>query len=160
MLLISTGHAQRDRTWILPGQQAVGFEVDRDVINISQSEDWFRDRSFRSLCFVAERNDVHMMSIRLVYINGYTEDFRIDQLIRQGGQLPIDLGGDRSYLRRIEMMYRSRPDFRGQAMIKVFGEPARRVRPAGNDLLLLGERTVGFGVDRDVINISQSEDWF
>jgi hypothetical protein len=160
VLLISTAHPQRNRDWVLLGEQTVGFGVDRDVINISQSEDWFRDRSFRSLRFVAERNDVHMMSIRLVYMNGYTEDFRIDRLIRQGGQLPIDLGGDRSYLRRIEMVYRSRPDFRGQAVIKVFGEPARRVRPAGNDWVLLGEQTVGFGVDRDVINISQSEDWF
>ena len=66
-----------------------------------------------------------MMSIRLVYFNGFGEDFRVDQLIRQGDDLPIDLRGERSFIQRIEMVYRSRPNFRGQAVIKVYGEPAR-----------------------------------
>jgi hypothetical protein len=109
--------------WLLLGQQTVGFGVDRDAINIGQSEDWFRTRSFKALHFVAERNDVHMLAIRLVYLNGFAEDLRIDRLIPQGGQLAVDLRGERSYLARIEMTYRSRPDFRGQALVKVYGEP-------------------------------------
>jgi len=160
MLLISTVQAQRNPEWILLGEQSVGFGVDRDVVNINQSEDWFRSRSFRALHLVAERNDVYVIAIRLVYLNGYAEDFRIDRLIPQGGQLPIDLAGERSYIKQIEMIYRSRPDFRGQALIKVFGEPAQRLRPVGSDWTLLGQQTVGFGVDRDEININQSEDWF
>ena len=39
-LLISAAHAQINREWVLLGQQSVGFRVDRDVINIGQSEDW------------------------------------------------------------------------------------------------------------------------
>src|SRR2546429_9003670 len=58
-----------DPEWVLLGEKSVGFRVDRDVINIGQGEDWYRDRRFRQLRFVAERNDVYMMSIRLVYIN-------------------------------------------------------------------------------------------
>ena len=124
MLLVSSVHAQTDPEWVLLGEQTVGFGIDRDVVEIGQSEEWFRNRSFRALHFVAERNDIHMISIRLVYLNGYDEDFRIDRLIREGEELPLDLGGERSYLRRVEMVYRSRPDFRGQAVIKVFGESA------------------------------------
>ena len=116
---------ERDRGWMLLGEKEVGFGVDRDVIRIGQGEDWYRDRRFRTLHFIAEGNDVHMMSIRLVYFNGFGEDFRVDQLIRQGDDLPIDLRGERSFIRRIEMVYRSRPNFRGQAVIKVYGEPAR-----------------------------------
>lgn len=111
--------------WLLLGEQTVGFGVDRDVVNIGQSEDWFRTRSFKALHLVAERNDVHMMAIRLIYLNGHAEDLRIDGRIPQGGQLPIDLRGERSYLKQIEMTYRARPDFRGQAVIKVYGEAAR-----------------------------------
>jgi hypothetical protein len=118
-----------DSDWLLLGEQRVGFQVDRDVINIGQAEEWFRTRSFRTLHFMAERNDVHMMAARLVYLNGYAEDLRIDKLIRAGERLPVDLRGERSYLKDIELTYRSRPDFRGQAVLKVYGEPVRLGRP-------------------------------
>ena len=108
-----------------------------------------------------------MIGIRLVYLNGLGEDFRVDRLIRRDEDLPMDLRGERSYLSRIEMTYRSRPDFRGQAIIKVYGEPVRRRGPDGPDAeqagrgeVLLGEQRVGFRADRDTINIGQSEDWF
>ena len=132
-VMAADANAQRrdrfDPEWVLLGEKSVGFRVDRDVINIGQREDWYRDRRFRQLRFVADRNDVHMISIRLVYFNGFAEDFRVDRLIRDGEDLPLDLRGDRSFIRRIEMVYRARPDFRGEAVIKVFGEPARRGPP-------------------------------
>ncbi len=166
-LLISTGHAQINRDWVPLGQQSVGFRVDRDVINIGQSEDWYRDRSFRALHFVAERNDVHMMSIRVVYLNGFAEEFRVNRLIRQGAELPIDLRGERSYLKQIEMVYRSRPDFRGEALIRVFGEPVRRFGgPAGPppdraDWTELGCQQVNlFGTDRDTIRVGRRDGRF
>jgi hypothetical protein len=176
--LASTADAQRwrererERGWLLLGEKEVGFGVDRDVIRIGQGEDWYRDRRFRTLHFVAEGNDVHMMSIRLVYFNGFGEDFRVDQLIRQGDDLPIDLRGDRSYIRAIEMVYRSRPNFRGQAVVRVFGEPARfgpgpgprpdRPGPgAGRDWEELGCKQVSlFGKDRDSINVGRREGRF
>src|SRR5581483_9636921 len=160
---------RRDRgDWVLLGEQRVGFRVDRDVINISQGEDWYRERRFRELHFIAERNDIHMISIRLVYFNGFAEDFRVDRLIRDGEDLPIDLRGDRSYIRRIEMIYRSRPDFRGEAVIRVFGEPSRRGPPgpppgpgAGRDWVELGCQEVAlFGKDRDTIHVGRREGRF
>ncbi|TMJ73669.1 MAG: hypothetical protein E6G91_08585, partial [Alphaproteobacteria bacterium] len=48
--------------WELLGQKRVGFGIDRDIIQVGQSEDWYRTRRFRSLHFQALRNDVHMMS--------------------------------------------------------------------------------------------------
>ena len=56
---------ERDRGWVLLGEKDVGFGVDRDVIRIGQGEDRYRDRQFRTLHFIADNNDVHMMSIRL-----------------------------------------------------------------------------------------------
>ena len=176
-VLASTADAQRwrererERGWLLLGEKEVGFGVDRDVIRIGQGEDWYRDRRFRTLHFIAEGNDVHMMSIRLVYFNGFGEDFRVDQLIRQGDDLPIDLRGDRSYIRAIEMVYRSRPNFRGQAVVRVFGEPARfgpgpgPGRPpgpgAGRDWEELGcQRVSLFGKDRDSIRVGRREGRF
>ena len=165
---------ERDRGWVLLGEKDVGFGVDRDVIRIGQGEDWYRDRRFRTLHFIADGNDVHMMSIRLVYFNGFGEDFRVDQLIRQGDDLPIDLRGERSYIQRIEMVYRSRPNFRGQAVIRVYGEPSRfggpRPRPTGptgrvpahgRDWEELGcQRVSLFGKDRDSVRVGRREGRF
>ena len=107
---------------VLLGEQTVGFGVDRDVIRISHGEDFYRrERPFRNLHIAAERNDVHLMSIRITYLNGFAENWSIDRLIRAGSETVIDLRGDRSYLRQIEMVYRSRPSFKGQAVVRVFG---------------------------------------
>lgn len=160
--------AQRRDEWVFLGEQTVGFRVDRDVINIGQSEDWYRSRAFRALHFVAERNDVHMMALRLVYLNGFAEDFRVDRLIREGRGLELDLRGERSFLRRIEMIYRTRPNFEGRAVIKVYGEPSRRFRPepvpppsAGRDWDELGCKQVSlFGKDRDVLQVGRREGRF
>ncbi|HXF53004.1 MAG TPA: hypothetical protein VNK52_02665 [Hyphomicrobiaceae bacterium] len=169
-MMAGEASAQRGdrRDWVLLGQQSVGFLVDRDVIRIGQSEDWFRNRSFSALHFEVLQNDIHLQTIRLVYINGYTETLAVDRLIRAGSDLAVDLRGERSYLRQIEMTYRSRPNFRGQAVVRVYGEPARRGAPAlvrsgpgpRPDWIVLGRQSVGFGVDRDSIIIGQPEDWF
>jgi hypothetical protein len=153
--------------WELLGEQRVGFRVDRDVIRINQSEDWYRTRAYRTLHFMAEGNDVHMMSIRLVYMNGFAEDFRVDRLIRDGQDLPIDLRGERSFLRQVEMIYRSRPGFGGQAVIRLFGEPSRRGPPGpppvagGGDWQELGCKDVSFfGKDRDSVRVGRREGRF
>jgi hypothetical protein len=114
------------RGWVLLGEQTVGFNVDRDVINVGQPEEWFRERRFRRLHLIAQRNDVYMRSVRITYLNGYVEDITIDRLVAAGTDTAIELGGERSYIRQIEMVYRSRPNYRGQATMKVYGEPMRR----------------------------------
>ena len=111
---------------MLLGEQTVGFGVDRDIIRISHGEDFYRrERPFRNLHIVAERNDVHLMSIRIVYLNGYAESWNVNQLIRAGGETVVDLRGDRSYLREIELVYRSRRNFAGKAVVRVYGAVAR-----------------------------------
>lgn len=153
--------------WIPLGEKVVSFRGDRDVIEIGQSEDWFRTRAFRTLHFKAERNDIFMMRIRLVYMNGFGEDFPVNRMIPQGTELPLDLRGDRSFLQRIEMFYRSRPDFRGEAVMKVFGEPARRGRPEPGPgpgpagWVELGCKEVSlFGRDKDSIEVGREEGRF
>jgi hypothetical protein len=168
-LLISHAHAQRDfdrdrsGEWVLLGEQRVGFNVDRDVIRIGLAEGWFRERAFRALHFFAERNDVYLIRLGLRYFNGYSEEMDVDRVIRQGGRLAVDLPGTRSYIREIELIYRSR-EGGGRALVKVYGEPARfadrpdRVIP--RDWELLGEQRVSFDVERDVINVRYGDDWY
>jgi hypothetical protein len=166
------------REWLLLGEKAVGFRVDRDVIHINQSEDWYRNRAFRRLHLVAERSDIHLMAVRLIYMNGYSEDFPVDRLIREGQDQPIDLRGERKFLRSIEMIYRSRPSFEGRAIMKVYGEPARFAPGHGGPLPPIGagpggepgggrdwaelgcQRVSLFGVDRDTLRVGRREGRF
>ena len=160
--------------WVLLGQKEVGFRADRDAVVIGHPADWYRDRAFRRLHLIAERNDIHLLSVRLVYMNGFNEDFPVDRLIREGQDQPIDLRGDRKFLQRIEMVYRSRPSFEGRAIMKVYGVPARFAGPgpgplppigagpgAGRDWEELGcQRVALLGMDRDTIRVGRREGRF
>lgn len=125
-----------NKDWVLLGEQSVGFRTDRDTINVGDGR-----ARFSELRIQADRNDVHLMDVRLVYQNGYAEDFRVDRLLRAGAEaFPIDLRGERSFLRQIELTYRARPSFDGRALVRVYGELAPRFR----------DRPVfGGGPDRD-----------
>jgi hypothetical protein len=172
---------RRDRAgdrseWVLLGERRVSFKAERDVIDLKQAEDWWRDRGFKRLHLIAERSDIHLMSLRLVYMNGFSEDFNVDRLIREGQDQPIDLRGERKYLQRIEFTYRSRRSFEGRAVMKVYGVPARRFGPGpgvlppigqgpgpggGRDWVELGCKRVSlFGVDRDTIEVGRREGRF
>ncbi|NOU04824.1 MAG: hypothetical protein HOO99_01450 [Hyphomicrobiaceae bacterium] len=115
----------RRRGWVPLGEQSVGFRADKDVIRVNQKEDFFRDKRFGRLHFVAEGNEIYMSSIKIIYLNGHQETLTVNQQIRAGGDLAVDLRGQRSYIGEIEMNYRARPGFGGRAIMKVFGEPAR-----------------------------------
>jgi len=172
MLLAGPSAAQRgpgggDR-WVTLGEQKVGFMVDRDVLRINQNEDWFRrEGPFSDLRLTAERNDIHLINVRVVYLNGFAEDFRIDQLLRQRQSINIDLRGERSYLRQIEFVYRSRLNFKGEARLRIDARVARRGPPGpgfgpgpGPQVELLGAQKIGFAVDRDVLRVGRREGRF
>jgi hypothetical protein len=161
--------------WVLLGERLVSFRADRDAITINHPQDWYRDRAFRRLHLIAERSDIHLISVSLVYMNGFAENFPVDRLIREGQDQPIDLRGDRKFLQRIEMVYRSRPSFEGRAVMKVYGVPSRfgagpgplpPIGPgpgpsAGRDWEELGcQRVSLFGVDRDSIRVGRREGRF
>jgi hypothetical protein len=126
------GRLQREN-WELLGRATVGFERDRDIIRINGNQNWWEGRGggdsrrgIDKLHFTAENSEIYMGSIRVQYINGAVENVRIDRLIQVNGDLVVDLPGERAFIREIEMNYRSRPGYRGQAIVSVFAERPRR----------------------------------
>ena len=110
--------------WVSLGRQTVGFVVDKDVIAVGRDEGWLR-----AIRLKAERNDVRLVNVRIVYANGFAEDFKTNTTLRSGGPAyMIDLRGERSFLKQIELVYRSRPNFDGRAVVEVEGQV---VRPRG-----------------------------
>ena len=116
--------SDRSERWELLGEKKVGLWLDRDVIKLDQDEDWYKERRYRQIRFDVKDNDIHLNRVRLVYFNGYDEDLRVDRLIRDGDQYVLRLDGERGYVRRMELSYRSRLNFDGRATVKIYGERA------------------------------------
>jgi hypothetical protein len=104
--------------WEQLGCQKVGFHVDKDVIKVGRAEG-----KFKSIRLQVSGNKVHMMDLKVVYANGQPDDIPVRSEIRAGGQTkPLDLKGDRRAIRQIEMVYRSQPNFKGEATVCVEGQ--------------------------------------
>lgn len=119
---VDTSMAQRGGgRWVVLGQQTVGFIKDRDVVRISRNEGWLK-----AIRVAARNNDVQVSNVRVTYQNGFAEDFKTDQILKAGAPpYEVDLRGERSFLKEIEFTYRSKPSFKGRAVMVVEGLVAR-----------------------------------
>jgi hypothetical protein len=178
VLLVSAAHAQADRErsrnrsevldLILLGERDVDFRRERDTIDVNFPEEWYRDRRFRALQFTAVRNDIEIFRIRIRYLNGYTEEVQVNRTIPRNGQIQVNLEDERSYIRQIEMFYRSRPDVGGTARIRVYGQPTRVSgpinppnRPGNDDWVRFGCREISiFSNDAERFNVGQQQGRF
>jgi hypothetical protein len=101
----------------LLGCRSVGFINDRDTIGVGRA-----DGRFRAIQLRVTGNDINMRDLKVVYGNGSVDDLAVRSDIRAGGETRwIDLKGERRAIRAINMTYASRPNFRGQANVCVYG---------------------------------------
>jgi CBS domain-containing protein len=148
---------------VLFGAQYVGFLTDRDVIRVGNEIGKFSKIRLRVL-----DNDIHITEMKVVYNNGESDTLAINADIPKNSRTNwIDLRGDR-FIKEIQLVYRSRPNFNGQARIEIFGRYAPgwlgregEGRKYNQGWLLLGAQTAGFvGFDKDVIPIASNEGGF
>jgi hypothetical protein len=148
---------------VLFGAQYVGFLTDRDTIRIGPEIGKFAKIRLRVL-----DNDIHINEMKIIYANGETDSRAINVDIPKNSRTEwIDLRGDR-FIREIQLVYRSRPSFNGQARIEVFGRyapgwlgPNGEGRKYNQGWVLLGAQTAGFiGFDKDIIPVGGNEGGF
>ena len=148
---------------VLFGAQYVGFLTDRDVIRVGNEVGKFAKIRLRIL-----DNDIHINELKVVYNNGESDTLAIDADIPKNSRTGwIDLRGDR-FIKEIQMVYRSRPNFNGQARVEIFGKyaagwlgPQGEGRKYNQGWVLLGAHTAGFvGFDKDVIPVGSNEGGF
>jgi len=147
---------QREQ-WELLGEQSVGFGVDRDVIRVGR-----REGRFSALALEVRDNDVEVVDMKVFFDRGPPQDVRVRQTIRRGERTrPIPFAwGDRR-IDRIEIVYRSRPSFRGRAKVSVFG--LKDLPPPPPPVARweeLGCNKVGIKPDRDSIRVGRREGRF
>ncbi len=105
------------RDWELLGRQSVGFGVDRDVVAVGR-----QDGDFRKIQLRVKNNEIEMLDLKVVYGNGQSDDIPVREHIRAGGKTRvIDLKGGERFIRSVQLVYRSKPSFKGQAVVEVWG---------------------------------------
>lgn len=158
--------------WVKLGDQTVGFGVDRDVIRLGRD-----DGRFKAIKLIVKRNDIFLADLKVTFRSGESQDLAVRQQIRAGGETgtlalaPSPRGANGRVIERIDMVYRSRPGFRGEAIVEVWGiraaegpggpgfagPPPQRV--LGGEIprgwVLFGSQTVGFQTERDVIRVGR-----
>jgi hypothetical protein len=148
---------------VLFGAQYVGFVNDRDVIRVGNEIGKFDRIRLRVL-----DNDIHINEIKVVYADGATDTLALNAFIPENSRTNwIDLKGDR-FIKEIQLIYRSKPDFKGQSRIEVYGQyasgwiaPSGEGRKYNQGWVMLGAQTSGFvGFDKDVISVGRNEGGF
>jgi len=148
---------------VLFGVQDVGFLVDRDVIRVGPEIGKFDRVRLRVL-----KNDIFITDLKAVYENGDMETLLNDAKIKSNRKtdwIPLNRN---DFIKEIQMVYRSRPDFKGQARVEVFGEykdgwlgPNGEGAKYNNGWVLLGTDTAGsIGFDRVKIPVGKNEGGF
>jgi hypothetical protein len=148
---------------VLFGTQAVGFAVDRDVIRVGAEVGKFDKVRLRVL-----DNDIFINSMKVVYANGESQEIAYNADVKKDSKTRwIDLKGDR-FIKEIQLIYRAKPNFRGQAYVEVYGQyaegwlgPTGEGKKYNSGFVLLGGQTAGFTIDRnDVIKVGRNEGGF
>lgn len=112
------GMPQQGGRWEQLGCQTVQMTRDRDTIHVSR-----RDGQFRAIRLEAHGSDIHLEQVVVVYGNGETDRLAAPGYVRQGSATPpLGVRGDRRFIQRIDMVYRSVPNYRGQAQVCVSGQ--------------------------------------
>lgn len=108
---------RNNRDWELLGRQTVGFIADRDVVQVGR-----QDGDFSKIQLRVKNNDIEILDLKVVYGNGQMDDISVRENIRAGGKTRvIDLKGGERFIRNVQLVYRSRPSFKGQAVVEVWG---------------------------------------
>jgi len=148
---------------VLFGAQTVGFGVDRDVIRVGADIGKFDKIRMRVL-----DNDIFLNELKIIYANGEPDTLAVNGEIKQNTRTRwFTLKGDR-FIKEVQLTYRSRPNFKGQARVEVYGEFAEGwLKPGGEGAkfnqgwVLLGAQTAGFvGFDNDLIPVGRNEGGF
>jgi hypothetical protein len=148
---------------VMFGYQNVGFGIDRDVIKVGGEIGKFDRLRLRVL-----GNDVHINNLKVVYMDGSEQDLAVDADIRANTRTSwLEVQGSK-FIREIQMSYRSKPNFKGQARIEVTGQyadgwlgPNGEGKKFNAGWVLLGAQTAGFtGFDKDTITVGKNEGGF
>lgn len=144
---ISASGAAAQQGWELLGTTLSEPRIEQSIIRVGRTEG-----RYQAIRLQVDRNDAQILDLRIVYGNGQSESITVRDVFRAGTQSRrIPVAGRERFIKEVVVTYRAL----GPVQIQVFGEPAVSQR-----WVELGCKTVGFLIDRDVINLSRQDGTF
>jgi hypothetical protein len=147
-----TGPGRGDNWQLLGSTRVGGFGADRDVIDVGR-----REGQFENIALQVRGGAAYIVEVSVIYGNNDAQRIDIRRALKDGERSPpLNLQGRGRAIKSIIILARSMGGPRNRAVVDVYGEE-RRGRDAWE---LLGEQSVGFGVDRDTIRVGRHEGRF
>ena len=113
------------------------------------------DRMIRSMRIEVRGGTADIQSVRLIYRGGEQERYRIRERLRPGQMTGIIRKQNRGPLREVEVSYI--PQGQVTLVLRAGAGPAEPPPPPAVTWNELGCKSVGFLIDRDVVNVNSSE---
>jgi hypothetical protein len=178
-IIAGNAHAQGkssfDRKgWTLLGEKQVDGKKDHDVVRVKGN-----DGPWSKVMLVVEDSDLELQDLEIQFGNGQKHNPSVKHVFKEGDRTrAIDLPGEKRHITKIALRYANLPGG-GKARVLVFGksegaveavpggpgpgaEPGdnRKARWDHNGWVMLGDKVVNGGADRDVIPVGKSEGKF
>jgi hypothetical protein len=108
-----------ERSWEELGcKQVALFRTDRDSIPVGR-----REGRFKAIRLFVRNADVEMLDLSVIYSYGRPDDVPVRQIIRQGERTrPLELRGWERAIERVDMVYRTVPNYKGLASVCLEGQ--------------------------------------
>jgi hypothetical protein len=133
---------------VVIGTATYNYAPVRDTINIGG-----RAGQFKAVRMEVRQSDVEILDLKIVYGNGSGEDIKVRQMFKAGSSSrEIDLAGKARAIKQIIVTYLPK----GPAKILFYGVEAGKAA----NWEPLGCKVVGFGVDKDTIEVGRKEGAF
>jgi hypothetical protein len=153
--------------WEKLGQRQVDYRAERDTIMVTAAEG-----RFNAIKLGVRGSGIRLIDLKVHFGNGEVQDVAVRNFIEAGGETRvIDLNGGPRIIKKVTFIYKTPPRRTkpGKGVVHLHGRhpgpatpPAPPSTPADDDRgwEKLGEKVVGFGVDRDTIVVTRAEGVF
>ena len=117
---------------------------DRDVIRVGEAEG-----TFQSIFLEVREGDIYLEGIEIVYGSGRSERLAIGRILRSGERTqPLDLRGERRFIKELVLQYRAKPGERRRPQVAVYGNrPPLRIGDRIGDFEVIGVARTDGGSD-------------
>jgi hypothetical protein len=104
--------------WVTLGTTRANLLLDHDVMHVGASKG-----AFRKIRFHVQHRPIQLFDIRVTFGNGQVQVYNFNRHLPAGvWSAPLDLIGDRRFIRQIDIVYKKDPSFPGDAFLTIQGE--------------------------------------
>lgn len=107
--------AGKKKEWELLGQQTVGFNIDRSVVQVSDPD------AMRRIQLRVKDHDIEVREVKVTYADGASDDISFGKKIKAGKKKGVKLTTGKKPIKSVEVVYKSDPNENGSAVIEVWG---------------------------------------